>query len=600
MRKGTTTERWRGTAAACCGAAGLALLGGCGRVDSFPPAASAGAPSAKPGLAGLSEDAGSSLRAGSALPSEVFAPAAPRTAAPSEAAPDRASAGIAAGSSDLPAASSGGSNALAAMQAPTPAGAKPAAAPPKAEPPTVAGEAGAAARGQSEPPLFQGWAKPLATLVITGEMDGYVEPCGCAGKDNMKGGIARRYTFLQGLTQKGWNPLPVDVGGHVKRFGPQNEIKFTHIADALKLMKYQAVALGKRDLSLPAGDLLNVAGEKGGAFVSANAALFDADSDLIPKYRIVEIGGVKVGVTAVIGAGYQKEIQNEDVFFSPPADALQKVLPQMQSKAEFLVLLSHASPEESEALAKQFPQFQIVVTAGGADEPRLAPEIVPQTKTGLVECGHKGMYLVAIGIYGKGIPWRYQRVPLDSRWADAPSMVEVMRTYQQRLEREGLKGLGLNPVAHPSGREFVGSAACADCHTNAHSRYLETTHAKAWKTLAELPVPRHHDPECLSCHVVGWEPQKFYPYKTGYLDATLTPLLKDNGCENCHGPGGLHVAAEENRDKFAEADLKARRKQMHSDLSTAEQSCRTCHDIDNSPKFDFAKYWEEIKHKGVD
>ena len=40
--------------------------------------------------------------------------------------------------------------------------------------------------------LFKDWPTPQAVLVITGELDGYIEPCGCTGKENQKGGLSRR------------------------------------------------------------------------------------------------------------------------------------------------------------------------------------------------------------------------------------------------------------------------------------------------------------------------------------------------------------------------------------------------------------------------
>jgi hypothetical protein len=30
------------------------------------------------------------------------------------------------------------------------------------------------------------------------------------------------------------------------------------------------------------------------------------------------------------------------------------------------------------------------------------------------------------------------------------------------------------------------------------------------------------------------------------------------------------------------------------------EMCMTCHDLDNSPDFDFQKYWREVKHVGKD
>jgi hypothetical protein len=37
-------------------------------------------------------------------------------------------------------------------------------------------------------PIFVDWPKPDVALVFTGEQDGFLEPCGCAGLENQKGG----------------------------------------------------------------------------------------------------------------------------------------------------------------------------------------------------------------------------------------------------------------------------------------------------------------------------------------------------------------------------------------------------------------------------
>ena len=38
-------------------------------------------------------------------------------------------------------------------------------------------------------PIFVDWPQPQLALVFSGEMDGYLEPCGCAGLENQKGGL---------------------------------------------------------------------------------------------------------------------------------------------------------------------------------------------------------------------------------------------------------------------------------------------------------------------------------------------------------------------------------------------------------------------------
>ncbi len=122
--------------------------------------------------------------------------------------------------------------------------------------------------------------------------------------------------------------------------------------------------------------------------------------------------------------------------------------------------------------------------------------------------------------------------------------------------------------------------------------------------LAKLDPPRQFDPECVSCHVTGWAPQKFFPLTRGYESLQKTPLLAGNGCENCHGPGSRHVAIEEGDLEADEAlRLKAQR-QMRLTLAKAKnQGCAVCHDLDNSPDYvkkGFEAFWEKVKHKGKD
>jgi hypothetical protein len=220
------------------------------------------------------------------------------------------------------------------------------------------------------------------------------------------------------------------------------------------------------------------------------------------------------------------------------------------------------------------------------------------------------MFAGVVGVFDDpSRPLRYESIPLDKELPDSAEMLEMLAAYQQRLEDMGLEELGLLPKAHPSGRKFVGSEKCGECHTKAFTIWSDTPHAHATESLVHPPnsrggIARHFDPECLSCHVTGWEPQKFYPFESGYLSLDKTPLLKHNGCENCHSPGSAHVAAEEGG--AAEEELAARRNEMKLPLAggVAERKCLECHDDDNSPDFHaegaFEKYWKEVEHSGKD
>jgi hypothetical protein len=214
----------------------------------------------------------------------------------------------------------------------------------------------------------------------------------------------------------------------------------------------------------------------------------------------------------------------------------------------------------------------------------------------MIQVGTKGMYVSVVGIFDdKEKPMRYQRVPLDDRFGDSKNMLDKLRQYQERLEAAELDGLGLEPQPHPSGWKFVGSESCKECHEPHYEIWKDGLgefpgyHAHATESIVKPPndrgdIPRHHDPECISCHVTGWNAQKYYPYASGYLDLKKSVLLHGNGCENCHGPGSEHIV-EQTTDTIRRS---------------TKENCMECHDLDNSPAFKFEPYWERIKHVGLD
>ena len=149
--------------------------------------------------------------------------------------------------------------------------------------------------------IFVDWPKPDVALVFSGEQDGYLEPCGCAGLENQKGGLRRRLTLLKDLRDKGWPLVAMDLGGQEKRFGVQAEIKFDFALRALAKMGYAAVGFGEHDLRM---DLLSIVinlDEAKNPLVSANVGIVDFDSGFTKRYKIVEAGGMKIGITSVLG-----------------------------------------------------------------------------------------------------------------------------------------------------------------------------------------------------------------------------------------------------------------------------------------------------------
>lgn len=465
--------------------------------------------------------------------------------------------------------------------------------------------------GLDGPEDFSTWPAPDAVLFITGDQHGYIEPCGCTGLEKQKGGVARRYTFMNQLRDMGWNLIPIDAGNQIRRIGQQAAIKFEKSSSALTQMKYQAVGFGPGDLRLGAGDLIAhtyADSPENAMYVSANLVLLDPE--LLPTHKLVRQGEWNIGLTSILDPDALEAGLGSDVTIKPIKSAAAAVLKEMNAAgANFRVLTFFGDEQVAKQLMVDVPGFDVIVVSGGYGEPTYQPQSIEGSQTKVIVTGNKGMFVGLVGLY-QNQPMKYARVPLTSEYKDAPEMRKLMAEYQQQLEQLGLSGLGLTPTPHSSGQTFVGSKKCGECHKTAFEIWEASAHAEATEHIVKPTegrgdVPRHFDPECLSCHVTGWNPQRYTPYESGYLSLEKSAHLTGNGCENCHGPGAGHAEAEAENSGVSEERKKSLRLAMQLPLERAKERCMECHDLDNSPDFHDEdafedEYWPQVEHYGLD
>ncbi len=484
-----------------------------------------------------------------------------------------------------------------------------------------------AAKSVASDSYLKGWEKPAIALLLTGEQHGYLEPCGCS--ETQSGGMARRADLVRIVCEeKGWDLVGLDVGGTLKRSRRQDQIKFEKLFEGFQLLNYAAVGVGVEELKLGADFILTrmVSNPedlaKSAALVSANVVLFDqADLGWPLPFRLIEKSGVRIGVTSVFGPSLRDKVApagvNTNITIREPNEVLPGIIKTLEDlKPDLMVLLCHGSDEEAKKLAAAYPQFRIVLAAGGYDEPDGKP--IKVGKSWVLNVGHKGKRVGVLGFYPKNSaePFKFELIQLDKdRFKNHPAMRELMRNYQQQLEDEGIAASeDLLISNHPSGHSFVGAEKCGDCHTKAFEIWKDTSHALAFTTLKEGPwhenraaekvdwIKRQFDPECLSCHVTGWHPQEMLRYGSGYVTEQGSAHLLGQQCENCHGPGSRHVALEEaNADQN---ELLEGRRMVRRTLEEAKKTmCVECHDPDNSPKFTperFDEFWDQVKHPSKD
>ena len=110
--------------------------------------------------------------------------------------------------------------------------------------------------------LFADWKGLQAAIVITGEMDGYLDPCGCT--EGQLGGLGRRFDLIERMKAQAIPVAKIDLGSLTKeplvaRGGlPQAKVKFETALTALTAMGYDALALASEDLKFGIVETLTI------------------------------------------------------------------------------------------------------------------------------------------------------------------------------------------------------------------------------------------------------------------------------------------------------------------------------------------------------
>jgi len=407
-------------------------------------------------------------------------------------------------------------------------------------------------------------------LVLSGEQDGYLEPCGCAKPPI--GGLSRRGGYL--ATRKPEQDVRLDGGDWSAALGRQDELKATTTALALARLDYAAVNLGERDWALSRPVLERLVARGAPPLLSGNVRLAADRSHPFGRYVMLqrELGARSLRI-AVIGL-LSEALWEDVVAVNPELEVLpaREALAELQDRvagADLQLLLYHGQRQHAEALAREFEWLDVIVVSHDIEVPWAEAERVGSTA--LLYAGRHGKQLLIAELSGAGVESiRLQIATLDPSVPEAPAIRHLIASYLLQVGEEGL--LADQPKQpHPSGHRFVGAQACGACHPSEAGIWSETAHARAWSTLTRSG--HDVDPDCVPCHVVG------FGFESGFLDAAATPELMNVGCENCHGPRSEHVTTLQRSGPPAD-----------------ESTCQRCHVPDHSPSFDFEQYWPKIAH----
>jgi len=426
---------------------------------------------------------------------------------------------------------------------------------------------------------------PRLRLRVSGNLEGYLMPCGCAS--GQLGGLARR-VFRQKLDQRNID-LFLEGGNLLKKANELGESKLMAILEILENNGYHGLGIGPKDLlvdpDLVAG-LLSFYPKL--PALAADLVLADGKPWLMEGKPVVhafhehKLDHVTVRLASLTMA-LPAESKIEKFKLLAPATAWRKAMQGVAAET-YRVLMVHADREVIKKL-KLEPRPDLII---GVNHDYVEPKNRADQANGvpLIYAGVHGRVLLDVtlarGARGPMLT-RMKLVPLKGSLT-APSAMRdkdtsaIILGHRQTVKEDGLLAKLANQKDLPKGLGYVGSAACTDCHEEDSELCAEHAHSRAWQTLIDAEKregwPVTHYPECVSCHVVG------YGYKSGFVSPDKTPKLLDVTCENCHGPGNQHVASDGDEPMW----------------KVEVKTCTECHNFEHSPKFDYTKFWKMIEH----
>ena len=165
---------------------------------------------------------------------------------------------------------------------------------------------------------------------------------------------------------------------------------------------------------------------------------------------------------------------------------------------------------------------------------------------------------------------------VSCRLAVDADAAKALRSYDDWVAAKNQQRFaGVRAPAPAKGQaSYAGSEQCEACHADEAAHWATTRHGDAYATLVQ--VNKQFDLSCVGCHVTGFR-------EPGGAEVVENAGLQDVQCEQCHGPGSLHVATPEKRGKPNAI-------RRHATVEV----CLQCHTPEHSDTFEYAAYLRDV------
>jgi 2',3'-cyclic-nucleotide 2'-phosphodiesterase (5'-nucleotidase family) len=230
--------------------------------------------------------------------------------------------------------------------------------------------------------------------------------------------------------------LLLDTGDALVGDGPLgNDTLGEAIVAGMNLMGYDAMALGPKELSLDVSVLEQRMEEARFPMLSANVNWHATGEPVAQPYTILEIDSHRIGI---IGLTRPPETDLGAVDILDPGAALARIVPEVEEKADTVVLLTSLPYRSALELARTVPGIDLLIAALPVQLPDRAVRI---SETGTLavtaeqplprHAGRRvGRLVATLGSNGSLTNEIWTSVPMDRSYPDDPTMKALLDKYR--------------------------------------------------------------------------------------------------------------------------------------------------------------------------
>jgi 2',3'-cyclic-nucleotide 2'-phosphodiesterase (5'-nucleotidase family) len=246
--------------------------------------------------------------------------------------------------------------------------------------------------------------------------------------------LARRATAIeQARNQAKGAVLVLDAGSALDGQWTARASEGKVMVEAMNAMGYDALTIGRMDISLGLEALKARAAEAEFAVLSANLVNAEDQKPLFDPYVIIERAGARYAVIGLTEAeSFESPSAPKTAVLLDPVETAADYVAQLRGEVDVVIVLSHLGFEPDVALAEAVPGIDIII---GGNTRRLMNEPERVGNTLIIQQGYRGEWVGLLTAFydgqGKLGDYGSEVLTLNDTYADDPGMVELLAGYRQ-------------------------------------------------------------------------------------------------------------------------------------------------------------------------